>query len=122
MARLSLATNTRPSAMVGCDALTPPPGNPNAHLSVSFGTMLADRPAAAVVWKRVLLGPPHPFHAAVVERSPSGGFAVHRFVIFATPVPSTSRNGLRATNSVRSRFCLSGSAAACAAIVPVVIA
>ena len=35
-------------------------------------------------------------------------WTVQRFAIFAVPVPSTSRNGRRATNSVRSRFCLSG--------------
>jgi hypothetical protein len=69
-----------------------------------------------------LFAPPQPFHAGVAAMSPSGGFDVHRFAIFATPVPSRSKNGRRATNSVRSRFCLSGSAAAWTAIDPVVIA
>ena len=121
-ARLSLATKTRPRATVGCDELTPPPGKPNAHFSVSFGTSRAASPAAAAVWKRALLLPPQPFHAGVVERSPSGGLDVQRLVIFAVPVPSMSRNGLRATNSVRSRFCLSGIDMAWTAIDPVVIA
>src|SRR5688572_17628259 len=121
-ARLSLPMKTRPSATVGCDELTPPPGKPNAHFSVSFGTSRAVRPAAAAAWNRALFVPPHPFHAAVVERSPSGGLEVQRFAIFAVPVPSTSKKGRRATNSVRSRFCLSGMAAACGAIDPLVIA
>ena len=97
-ARLSLATKTRPRATVGCDELTPPPGKPNAHFSVSFGTSRAARPAAAAVWKRALLLPPQPFHAGVVERSPSGGLDVQRLVILAVPVPSMSRNGRRATD------------------------
>src|SRR6478609_10096241 len=35
---LSLPTNTRPDATVGCALADTPDGKPNAHLSFSFGT------------------------------------------------------------------------------------
>ncbi len=43
---LTLPTNTRPAATVGCPDAAVEPGNPNAHFKVSFGTSAAVRPAA----------------------------------------------------------------------------
>src|SRR5882672_5522132 len=43
---MSLPTNTRPATIDGCAYACAPPGNPNAHLSVSFGTSAAVRPGA----------------------------------------------------------------------------
>ena len=41
-----LPTNTRPPATVGCDHATDASGNPKLHLSASFGTSAAVRPAS----------------------------------------------------------------------------
>src|SRR5262245_58696631 len=49
-----LPTKSRPAATVGCDQAEVASGNPNAHLSDSFGTCAAVRPARSDDWKRLL--------------------------------------------------------------------
>ena len=49
-----------------------PPGMPNAHFSVSLGTLRVVSPAAAAGWNRALVGSfPHPFHRGSFDGSGS---------------------------------------------------
>src|SRR5512138_428607 len=72
----------RDPTTVTCDPDADTPGSPNAHFSFSFGTSVADSPAAAADWNRVLRrSPPHPFQDAPVSCSRvAAGFALQNAV------------------------------------------
>src|SRR5262245_5541921 len=75
---LSLPTNTRPAATVGCALADTPAGKPKAHFSFSRGTCSAVRPATCADWKRVFeLSLPQPFHDGPRVGSVIAGFERH---------------------------------------------
>src|SRR5688572_1149895 len=64
----SLPTNTLPPATVGWARAELAFTKPKAHLSLSFATCSAVKPAWLAAWKRVLvIAFPHPFHWGPLE-------------------------------------------------------
>src|SRR5258708_12251885 len=114
---VSLPTKTRPATMDGCEYACAPPGNPNAHLSVSVGTSAAVR--LGVGGKRVLVESlPHPLHRGMDEGSGSADGRVAQSPP-AAPSMLPAPTGLPARNSATARLSPAPSGSACMAMLPV---
>src|ERR1035438_7231655 len=84
---------TRPATTVGCPYIDEPPGNPNAHFSLSRDAWLAGIPAALADWYRAFVAStPQPFQAGAAVRLVIGGLPLHAFGIFAaSPMPGAMK-------------------------------
>src|SRR5512142_915238 len=106
----------RPPKTEGCPQAAFTPGNPNAHLSLIFGTSAALSPEPNLV---LAASAPQPFHEGPV--SLSRALPVQRLGIALASANAAMLSLPPERNSAMDRFAPSFSAADCARIEPVLI-
>src|SRR5262245_14661149 len=107
----------RPPTIAGLPYAWAPPGNPNAHLSLRFGTSAAVRPG--FFWKRLFVGSaPKPFHCGFDANAASRV----SFVGHALASAATAPSDLPESSSATARFSATVRLIACVLMLPVVIA
>src|SRR5262245_4550620 len=116
---LTLPTNTRPAATVGCPDADVVLGKPKAHFNVSFGTWAAVNPADLAFWNRELeLSLPQPFHIGIDAGSGRAPPALHMPALGSLAAGAAPAAALPDSMVARPCFSAADRPSALAAITP----